>query len=152
MLLQAALELLGLTHTANTVVGDALTRGISGGERRRVSIAVEVICGHKIVIADSPTNGLDSAAAISLIRTAHVMTKRHGQGGASSFMAAIRQVGHGRWIFSVQWCYIDRAENSLVILSICRFMVANPAISGSTGALRYVLCHEPWALHFLGAH
>ena len=87
--LQAALELLGLTHAANTIVGDALTRGISGGERRRVSIAVEVICGHRIVIADSPTNGLDSAAALSLIRTARVMTELDV--GIDSFMASIRQ-------------------------------------------------------------
>ena len=87
--LQAALELLGLTHTANTVVGDAITRGISGGERRRVSIAVEVICGHRLVIADSPTNGLDSAAALSLIRTARAITKNDHLGGG--FMASIMQ-------------------------------------------------------------
>ena len=39
------MKALGLSHTANTVVGDANVRGISGGEKRRVSYACEVVCG-----------------------------------------------------------------------------------------------------------
>ena len=62
------MKLLGLSHTYNTVVGDALTRGVSGGERRRVSYGCEMIAGQSLVLADLPTNGLDSTSAFGLIK------------------------------------------------------------------------------------
>ena len=62
------MKVLGLSHTASTFVGDALTRGVSGGERRRVSYGCEVIAGQSIVLADLPTNGLDSTSAYALIK------------------------------------------------------------------------------------
>ena len=62
------MKLLGLSHTYNTVVGDALTRGVSGGERRRVSYGCEMIAGQSLVLADLPTNGLDSTSAFALIK------------------------------------------------------------------------------------
>ena len=87
------LSQLGLTKTANTIVGDNKVRGISGGERKRLSIAVEMIAspsvmyvsnplhGHRDVylvahalnlfcrMLDEPTSGLDSSAATNLIST-----------------------------------------------------------------------------------
>lgn len=39
------LQLLGLSHVKNNIVGDAMIRGISGGEKRRLSIAVEWVKG-----------------------------------------------------------------------------------------------------------
>lgn len=61
------MKLLGLRHTANTVVGSATLRGVSGGEKRRVSIGVEMVAGHSSILADLPTNGLDSASAFDVI-------------------------------------------------------------------------------------
>lgn len=55
----------GLTHTANTLVGDDFVRGISGGERRRVSIAEAALTGAKCQFWDNSTRGLDSINAIS---------------------------------------------------------------------------------------
>ena len=69
------LKLLGLSHVANSVVGDGSLRGISGGEKRRVSFGVEMVAGHACIIADLPTNGLDSASAYSLMRTMRFATK-----------------------------------------------------------------------------
>jgi ABC-type Na+ transport system ATPase subunit NatA len=40
----------GLSHVRNTIVGNAVMRGLSGGERRRVSIAVEVCMGTVVAI------------------------------------------------------------------------------------------------------
>ncbi|CAG9466909.1 unnamed protein product [Pedinophyceae sp. YPF-701] len=54
---------LGLTEAGATWVGNWFLRGISGGQRRRVSIGVELITSPRILFLDEPTSGLDSAAA-----------------------------------------------------------------------------------------
>ena len=63
------MKLLGLSHVADTPVGDAMTRGISGGEKRRLGFGLELVAGHSVVLADLPTNGLDSATAFGLLQT-----------------------------------------------------------------------------------
>jgi ABC-type multidrug transport system ATPase subunit len=65
---ERTLELLNLTHVRYSLVGGTTRRGVSGGERRRVSIAVEVISRPTILVLDEPTTGLDSTGAESLIR------------------------------------------------------------------------------------
>jgi ABC-type multidrug transport system ATPase subunit len=48
---------LGLEHVRDTIIGDNLTRGLSGGEKRRVSIAVDIIHEPHIIFLDEPTSG-----------------------------------------------------------------------------------------------
>ena len=56
--------MLGLRKCADTVIGDpGLERGISGGERKRVSVACEVLMDPSIIFCDEPTTGLDSFMA-----------------------------------------------------------------------------------------
>ncbi|KDO78699.1 hypothetical protein CISIN_1g039035mg [Citrus sinensis] len=62
---------LGLTTTRNTHIGDEGTRGVSGGERRRVSIGVDIIHGPPLLFLDEPTSGLDSTSAYSVIEKVH---------------------------------------------------------------------------------
>ncbi|CAO3564493.1 unnamed protein product [Mortierella alpina] len=57
------IELLGLTHCKDRRIGNVTSRGISGGEKRRVSIALELITRPPILILDEPTSGLDSYSA-----------------------------------------------------------------------------------------
>jgi ABC-type multidrug transport system ATPase subunit len=52
---------LGLTQAADTIVGDAKVRGISGGERKRLSIAVEMISSPNLICLDEPTSGLGAS-------------------------------------------------------------------------------------------
>jgi ABC-type multidrug transport system ATPase subunit len=52
------LTLLRLEHVQNTIVGDNLTRGLSGGEKRRVSIAVDIIHEPPVIFLDEPTSGV----------------------------------------------------------------------------------------------
>lgn len=65
------IEQLGLTTSVNTYIGDEGTRGISGGERRRVSIGVDIIHGPSLLFLDEPTSGLDSTSAHSVIEKIH---------------------------------------------------------------------------------
>lgn len=58
----------GLSHTRNTKVGNDFIRGVSGGERKRVSIAEASLCGANIQCWDNATRGLDAATALEFIR------------------------------------------------------------------------------------
>ncbi|XP_015478211.1 ATP-binding cassette sub-family G member 8 isoform X2 [Parus major] len=60
---------LRLRQCANTRVGNEYLRGVSGGERRRVSIGVQLLWNPGILILDEPTSGLDSFTAHNLVIT-----------------------------------------------------------------------------------
>ena len=68
------MKFLGLSHVRDNIVGNAMIRGISGGERRRLSFGVEMVVGHSVLLADLPTNGLDSATAYAVMRTMRFAT------------------------------------------------------------------------------
>eukprot|EP00474_Spongospora_subterranea_P009522 CRZ09980.1 hypothetical protein [Spongospora subterranea] len=69
------LHLLKLTHRARSKIGGANVRGISGGERRRLTIGLEFAAGNSIMVMDSPTNGLDSVSAGELVDITQALTK-----------------------------------------------------------------------------
>jgi ATP-binding cassette subfamily G (WHITE) protein 2 (PDR) len=58
----------GLSHTKDTKVGSALVHGVSGGERKRVSIAEVSLAGARLQCWDNATRGLDAATALEFIR------------------------------------------------------------------------------------
>ncbi|KAB2603379.1 ABC transporter G family member 25-like [Pyrus ussuriensis x Pyrus communis] len=60
---------LGLHKCENTIIGNTFVRGVSGGERKRVSIAHEMLMNPSLLILDEPTSGLDSTAAHRLLST-----------------------------------------------------------------------------------
>lgn len=75
----AVLAELGLANVAGSVVGGtAALRGVSGGERRRVSIGMELVTAPKLVILDEPTSGLDSFASEKLLSSCRSVA-RHGR-------------------------------------------------------------------------
>ncbi|XP_050875656.1 ABC transporter G family member 5 [Lathyrus oleraceus] len=78
---KSLIQELGLSHVARTRVGDGddRIRGISGGERRRVSIGVEVIHDPKVLILDEATSGLDSTSALQIIDMLKVMAESRGR-------------------------------------------------------------------------
>ncbi len=70
-LVEETLGELGLLHVRSSVVGSPLTgvRGVSGGERKRVSVAVELVVRPSLLLLDEPTSGLDATTAQSLVAT-----------------------------------------------------------------------------------
>ncbi|KAL8137564.1 hypothetical protein V2J09_003565 [Rumex salicifolius] len=60
---------LGLTKCRNTIIGGPLLRGISGGERKRVSIGQEMLVNPSLLLLDEPTSGLDSTTALRIVST-----------------------------------------------------------------------------------
>jgi ATP-binding cassette subfamily G (WHITE) protein 2 len=66
---KAVLRELGLTSVQNVMVGSDTKRGVSGGERKRVAIAREMISAPKILLADELTSGLDSFNAANVIES-----------------------------------------------------------------------------------
>jgi len=69
-----------------TYVGDATLKGISGGQKRRLSFGVEVVSGFSILIADLPTNGLDAKTAFSVVQSA----KHVAAAGKSMIMSLVQ--------------------------------------------------------------
>lgn len=65
---QALIDQLGLRNAASTVIGDEGHRGVSGGERRRVSIGTDIIHDPIILFLDEPTSGLDSTSAYMVVK------------------------------------------------------------------------------------
>ncbi|OAY85969.1 ABC transporter G family member 11, partial [Ananas comosus] len=68
-LVEGTISEMGLQDCADTVIGNWHLRGISGGEKRRVSIALEILMRPRLLFLDEPTSGLDSASAFFVIQT-----------------------------------------------------------------------------------
>ncbi|GLB11294.1 hypothetical protein AtubIFM57258_008161 [Aspergillus tubingensis] len=72
------MAMLGLSHTINTRVGNEYIRGVSGGERKRVSIAETILCGCPLQCWDNSTRGLDSSTALEFVRKLRLSTDYTG--------------------------------------------------------------------------
>ncbi|CAI8614522.1 unnamed protein product [Vicia faba] len=80
---QALIDQLGLRNAASTVIGDEGHRGVSGGERRRVSIGTDIIHDPIILFLDEPTSGLDSTSAYMVVK----VLQRIAQSGSIVMMS-----------------------------------------------------------------
>ncbi|KAL9082534.1 MAG: hypothetical protein Q9165_008865 [Trypethelium subeluteriae] len=78
----------GISHTIHTKVGDEYTRGISGGERKRVTIAEATLANAPFQCWDNSTRGLDAANAIEFCKTLRLQSELFGQTCAVSMYQA----------------------------------------------------------------
>ncbi|CAA2982202.1 ABC transporter G family member 6-like [Olea europaea subsp. europaea] len=83
MRVQALIDQLGLRNAAKTVIGDEGHRGVSGGERRRVSIGTDIIHDPILLFLDEPTSGLDSTSAYMVVK----VLQRIAQSGSMVIMS-----------------------------------------------------------------
>ncbi|KAL7711478.1 ABC transporter [Entamoeba marina] len=70
------MEILNLKHIENTVIGDDATRGISGGEKKRVSIGCELVTNPSVLYLDEPTTGLDAFGSLSVVDLLQKLSRR----------------------------------------------------------------------------
>ncbi|KAM5580168.1 ABC transporter G family member 1-like [Rosa sericea] len=85
---QGTIREMGLQNAMNTRIGGWGAKGLSGGEKRRVSICIELLTQPKLLFLDEPTSGLDSAASF------YVMSRIANLGHKSSqrtIVASIHQ-------------------------------------------------------------
>ncbi|GJU57553.1 ABC transporter G family member 20-like protein [Tanacetum coccineum] len=80
---QALIDQLGLRNAAKTIIGDEGHRGVSGGERRRVSIGTDIIHDPIVLFLDEPTSGLDSTSAFMVVK----VLQRIAQSGSIVIMS-----------------------------------------------------------------
>ncbi|TYI42019.1 hypothetical protein ES332_A01G069000v1 [Gossypium tomentosum] len=70
---------LGLEHVAGSRIREGSNNGISGGERRRVSIGVDLVHDPAVILIDEPTSGLDSASALHAVTLLKSMAVNQGK-------------------------------------------------------------------------
>ena len=67
---------LGLKECANTMIGNNVHKGCSGGEKRRTSLGVQMLANPSVLFLDEVTTGLDATSAFQLVRTLKVLTAK----------------------------------------------------------------------------
>ncbi|KAG1745100.1 ABC-2 type transporter-domain-containing protein [Suillus paluster] len=102
------MEVLGLYRSKNTLVGNAQIQGVSGGERKRVSIAENLGSAGTLGAWDNPTRGLDSSSAVEFVRTLRAITdvKR------TTMIVSLYQAGDQLYDLFDKVCVIDEGKMS----------------------------------------
>ena len=67
-IIENVISAMGLNICENTNVGTIFSKGISGGQKRRLSVAVALISDPSVLMLDEPTSGLDSASALAVMK------------------------------------------------------------------------------------
>ncbi|NXG18537.1 ABCG2 protein, partial [Grallaria varia] len=103
---------LGLSKVADSKVGTQFTRGVSGGERKRTNIGMEIITDPAILFLDEPTTGLDASTANAVL----LLLKRMAKQG-KTIIFSIHQPRYS----------IFRLFDSLTLLAAGRMLYHGPA-------------------------
>ncbi|KAL5364493.1 ABC-2 type transporter-domain-containing protein [Aspergillus floccosus] len=69
----------GMSHTMDTLVGNEYIRGVSGGERKRISIIESLATDSSVMCWDNSTRGLDASSALDYARSLRIMTDTCGK-------------------------------------------------------------------------
>ncbi|KAG6874373.1 hypothetical protein C0995_015109 [Termitomyces sp. Mi166 len=89
--MDTVLRMLNISHTKQTLVGDEFIRGVSGGERKRVSIAEMMATRGRVQCWDNSTRGLDASTALDFVKSLRIMTDVLGQ----TTFVTLYQAGEG---------------------------------------------------------
>ncbi|CCK72460.1 uncharacterized protein KNAG_0K00950 [Huiozyma naganishii CBS 8797] len=78
-IVEQLIDELGLKDCADTIIGDSSHRGLSGGEKRRLSIGTQMIANPSIMFLDEPTTGLDAYSAYLVVKTIRKLAEDDGR-------------------------------------------------------------------------
>lgn len=76
--INSVMQILGIDHVKDTIVGNAAIRGVSGGQRRRVSIGEMMMGKARLICGDEITTGLDSQTTFEITRALKISAKHLG--------------------------------------------------------------------------
>eukprot|EP00439_Symbiodinium_sp_Y106_P040542 s2469_g4.t6 len=121
---ETVLRDVGIWHVKDTVVGNADVRGISGGQRKRTSIAMELVGQPSVLFLDEPTSGLDAAAAHSIVKLLCGRSRQH-----CTTVAVIHQP---------RWQTLEFFDN-VVLLATGGYLVYSGPVAGCVDYFEKVL-------------
>ncbi|KAJ3070649.1 ATP-binding cassette sub- G member 1 [Podochytrium sp. JEL0797] len=75
LLVDKTIKLLNLEKCSGTIIGNSTIKGVSGGEKKRVAMAMEIITNPSVLYLDEPTSGLDTFTAFSVVNTLKNLAK-----------------------------------------------------------------------------
>ena len=125
---EEVLKELGLEDCGDTVVGNDLDRGISGGQRKRLNIGVALVTKPPVLLLDEPTSGLDAATADEILAVASSLAR---SGGGRVVAATLHSPSSRAFRLSV--------DKLLVLGSRGRPLYSGPADVSEAGPLRRYL-------------
>lgn len=96
---------LGLHDQSDTIIGTPIRKGVSGGQKRRVSVAAQLMTSPRILFLDEPTSGLDSAASWEVMSFVRALAKKHK---VSGLISAQRHPSLTEYSFSLSLPSINR--------------------------------------------
>ncbi len=82
---------LGLVHVRKAIIGTQLKKGISGSERKRLCVGMQLLNRPQLLFLDEPTTGLDSVTALDLLHTLHALAHGESQEKAVTIVCSIHQ-------------------------------------------------------------
>lgn len=124
---------MGLLDCADTLIGNENVKGISGGERRRVSIGVQLLNKPKVLFLDEPTSGLDSSTSVAIMKLLDQLTRDNG----TTIIATIHQPSNDMF----------ERFGALLLLARGGFVVYNGATVAVENYLRTVGFSKPEAIN-----
>lgn len=102
---QRVIQELGLNKVKNTMVGNTLVRGISGGERKRLNIGTELVTDPALLFLDEPTTGLDSFNALNVMSSL-----RHLASNGRTIVSTIHQPRSSIFALFDQLCLLSEGR------------------------------------------
>ena len=82
---------LNLAHARHDIIGTQQTQGISGSERKRLCVCMQLLNRPQLLFLDEPTTGLDSVTALDLLYTLSALAHGTSQGKAVTIVCSIHQ-------------------------------------------------------------
>uniref|UniRef100_A0A3B4GY75 ATP-binding cassette, sub-family G (WHITE), member 2c n=1 Tax=Pundamilia nyererei TaxID=303518 RepID=A0A3B4GY75_9CICH len=151
------IEDLGLTDCANTKIGTEFLRGVSGGERKRCSIGMELITSPSLLFLDEPTTGLDSNTANCIIGLLHKLSRR-GKTVIFSIhqprYSIFKQFDHLTLMHKGEVVYAGAADHALMYFTDLGYQIEpfnNPAdffMDITNGETKSTNCKNPLAIKY----